>query len=644
MFYSETLLSKTGPLARVWLSANLERKLSKSHILQSDIESSVNAIVDQGQAPMALRLSGQLLLGVVRIYSRKTRYLLDDCNEALMKIKMVCLCSLGGKSSSALLFCLHQLTPFLLQQAFRLTNNNDLSSSVVLPSGSLTLPDVLTESDLFTNLDPSILFSQSATPAVKPPLSSAGWSSNLLTDSQSIPARKDPVPSELPHLEDDTGLVLDLGEDEYPLGHDPDMSIEVGRDAPAPRPVGEDLFSDQPFDGDLDLDLGEGNNAGINKSSVLGDKDHDDLDNFLLQNDESRLEDTVMGGMDDPATAALAEDSTILPADEDIERQRTMSRSASPLSEARSSVVRELEETFVDNENENESAAAPQRVKRRRLLHADEATFISKEQLKQQREDRSKILKPSSDLPRDLVLLTLTSMQRGGAFVSSVMEDNVYIQTPQLRDLLTATSAQKAGELKRKRAGSTDAFGQENEDQSLPQLDINLDESMINENAPANESILNQHLSSEIDIPADEEHEGVRAQFQGEDDQAMEAQEARSEREESALPPVEPISVGTEHAAGLLREHLGHKDSADSQVIFQDLFPEQTTSRADATKMFFEVLVLATKDAIAVEQDTEKIGGTLKVTAKNALWNSRTDFDVTGEAETQSHMAAPILA
>lgn len=89
MFYSENLLSKTGPLARVWLSANLEKKLSKSHVLQSDIQSSVGAIVDQGQAPMALRLSAQLLLGVVRIYSRKTRYLLDDCNEALMKIKMV---------------------------------------------------------------------------------------------------------------------------------------------------------------------------------------------------------------------------------------------------------------------------------------------------------------------------------------------------------------------------------------------------------------------------------------------------------------------------------------------------------------------------------------------------------------------------
>ena len=43
-----------------------------------------------GEIEMAsLRLSGTLLLGVVRIYSRKSRYLYDDCNEALLKIKMV---------------------------------------------------------------------------------------------------------------------------------------------------------------------------------------------------------------------------------------------------------------------------------------------------------------------------------------------------------------------------------------------------------------------------------------------------------------------------------------------------------------------------------------------------------------------------
>ena len=53
------------------------------------LQSLPDAIMGQEIELMALRLSGQLLLGVVRIYSRKAKYLLDDCNEALLKIKMV---------------------------------------------------------------------------------------------------------------------------------------------------------------------------------------------------------------------------------------------------------------------------------------------------------------------------------------------------------------------------------------------------------------------------------------------------------------------------------------------------------------------------------------------------------------------------
>lgn len=105
-FYSEAILSRRGPLAKVWLAAHMERKLSKTQTLQTDIEqaagaqfpsvlsqnpnrSCLDAIMGQEVEVMALRLSGQLLLGVVRIYSRKAKYLLDDCNEALLKIKMV---------------------------------------------------------------------------------------------------------------------------------------------------------------------------------------------------------------------------------------------------------------------------------------------------------------------------------------------------------------------------------------------------------------------------------------------------------------------------------------------------------------------------------------------------------------------------
>lgn len=38
--------------------------------------------------PMALRLSGQILLGASRIYWRKARYLLDDCSETLDRLKL----------------------------------------------------------------------------------------------------------------------------------------------------------------------------------------------------------------------------------------------------------------------------------------------------------------------------------------------------------------------------------------------------------------------------------------------------------------------------------------------------------------------------------------------------------------------------
>ncbi|KAJ3010753.1 UNVERIFIED_CONTAM: sister chromatid cohesion protein 1 [Siphonaria sp. JEL0065] len=90
MFFSDSILSKKGgsSLAKVWLAAHWERKLSKSQFIQANIQVSVGAIVGDSGQPMALRLSGQLLLGVVRIYSRKARYLLEDCNEALVKIKM----------------------------------------------------------------------------------------------------------------------------------------------------------------------------------------------------------------------------------------------------------------------------------------------------------------------------------------------------------------------------------------------------------------------------------------------------------------------------------------------------------------------------------------------------------------------------
>lgn len=86
MFYSVFVLGKKGPLARVWLAAHWDKKITKSQILETNICESVDSIL-QPRIKLSLRTSSHLLLGIVRIYARKTIYLLQDCQDAAFKIK-----------------------------------------------------------------------------------------------------------------------------------------------------------------------------------------------------------------------------------------------------------------------------------------------------------------------------------------------------------------------------------------------------------------------------------------------------------------------------------------------------------------------------------------------------------------------------
>ncbi|KFQ20321.1 Double-strand-break repair protein rad21-like 1, partial [Mesitornis unicolor] len=86
MFYMHLLINKRGPLAKIWLAAHWEKKLTKAHIFECNLETTVEKIISP-KFTIALRTSGHLLLGVVRIYHRKTKYLLADCSEALTKMK-----------------------------------------------------------------------------------------------------------------------------------------------------------------------------------------------------------------------------------------------------------------------------------------------------------------------------------------------------------------------------------------------------------------------------------------------------------------------------------------------------------------------------------------------------------------------------
>ncbi|PKA54729.1 Sister chromatid cohesion 1 protein 3 [Apostasia shenzhenica] len=132
MFYSQFILAKKGPLGTIWIAAHLERKLRKNQVADTDIGVSVDSILSP-DIPIALRLSSHLLLGVVRIYSKKVNYLFHDCSEALLKIKQAfrsTVVDLPPEESTA---PYHSIT---LPETFDL-DNFELPDSALLSSNSV---------------------------------------------------------------------------------------------------------------------------------------------------------------------------------------------------------------------------------------------------------------------------------------------------------------------------------------------------------------------------------------------------------------------------------------------------------------------------------------------------------------------------
>ncbi|TVY76026.1 Cohesin subunit rad21 [Lachnellula suecica] len=629
MFYSETLLSKTGPLARVWLSANIERKLSKNHILQTNVKDSVEAIVTPNQAPMALRLSGQLLLGVVRIYSRKARYLLDDCNEALMKIKM----------------------------AFRLSGNNDIPAGLHMPSrDALMLPDVLTEGD---NLemppmpDASFLLSQIGDDSQVGRKRRAGSRDINLQDdfngSQFLQnSIENPEDDLVMEPLDDMDLGLDFGLDIDDFNLKANQSIEIGRDAPAARAPEDDIISEF---GDATI-LAKDNGAEGDTSVNFGFAD----DDGVQIDEDGNVE--MFDAVDQP-------DLTGLPPAPLIRPDRI---SESPLSDIDDNVIQQLEA-----EGANQSMFEPQdvteesifrnpaqRARKQKLLHPDPETTLSNRQIKEQQQNHDRILRPQSFLPRDPDLLALMELQKNGGFVSSIMGDGRSLGwAPELRGMLSLDAIRKSGELKRKRdSGIADMdSGDENPSKS-PRLNLGEEEDMgagLNDAGLGRQSLSVAPDGTIIEMPADDD--GFMAPIDDEEHNpsaGLDPESPGRDFNETTAPLVHPadsgpVSLGTKHAVHLLRDRFGPEaaNSPDKRkkatLNFQDLVPERTTSRAEATKMFFEVLVLATKDAVKVEQTESILGGTIKVRGKRGLWGDWAETGAGGEiaAEEEEVIAGP---
>lgn len=525
-----------------------------------------------------------------------------------------------------------------------------MAASMQLPNReALLLPDRITpydNLDLPPPPDASWLLSQvddvTATPVGRKGRASDNRDTFLQEDfdnSQYLQYNNDPNEDALAPMED-----LDL-ELDFELGMDgPSQSIEMGRDAPAARGVEDDMFSEldmMPRNKDaagredsLALDFGE---DGVRIADGEGDIQMGDDDDFGFHaGDQSAI----------PGMSALG-----------MRRPRI---SESPLSDIDDNFAKEVEAEYTSHntdlyepqdDTEHTIVRRPaQRAKKQKIMMPDEVITLSSALIKQQQNDRQNIIKSAGFLPRDPFMLALMDMQKSGGFVSSIMmEGRSSGWAPELRGMLSLDAVRGAQDLKRKRDSGIADVDSDHGVKS-PRLEIGDDTDFgVDGNGLGNQSIAAD--GTILDIPADD------GMIPGQDDEGDTG--ALPAFDETTAPDVHPadsgpVSVGTKHAVHVLRDLFGSEAAVNADkrkktaVVFQDLLPEARTTKAEATKMFFECLVLATKDAIKVEQGSG-LGDPIRVRGKRGLWGDWAEREAGGEISNQNEpesaaVSAPVVA
>jgi cohesin complex subunit SCC1 len=423
---------------------------------------------------------------------------------------------------------------------------------------------------------------------------------------------------------------------------DKSVDLELGRDAPADRPVEDDLFSE--------MDLG-GPSKDRHTRDLSPGLELDFGDDVRIHNDE----DIQMGDADD--FQFQVEDQSVVPGTSvipDISRARI---SESPLSDIDEDFAKEVEQEYsrhmntsmyeLENDVTNSTVIAPQRAKKRKIMQPDDQTMLSNAHIKEQQAKRDNILKPESFLSYNPYLLSLMGMQKAGDFYKNILNETRSDEwAPELKGLLSLDFS-RPNYLKRKRdSGVADVDSEEEQGASKsPRLEIPEDETVL----PVDEGLAaNQTIGPDgtvLEIPGDDDGQVIF-----DDDGRPASRNGPSSPipafDETTAPLVHPgdtgpVSIGTKHAVHLLRDLFGAEaaDNADKRkktsVVFQELLPEKRTTKADATKMFFECLVLATKDAIKVEQPEGTLGGPICVRGKRGLWGDWAEREAGGEIAQQ---------
>ncbi|KAG2179948.1 hypothetical protein INT43_003735 [Umbelopsis isabellina] len=541
MLYSEAIITKKGPLARVWLAAHWERKISKNQFLQTNLEKTVDAITTEQQEALTLRLSGQLLLGVVRIYSRKTRYLLEDCNDALVKLKT----------------------------AFK-KGDVDMPDSHrhVANLNAITLADNLTEFDI---LLPEAPLNLNRNP--NEPIMDLSLSMSNISRRQDITISQNGTDAQL------------LG-----LGFNDDIldDIETGRDM-FHQGAGSDLqLADLGLDDMNEIEMAR--EAGIDRSLTMDDigaplermniKDNNDDNGFDFD---------------------LGSEPDILPTD-DAQLDRPIDDNSSfdlpdmsMMTENNSALVPDTQaigdDLLFDVETPAAQANTPQ-VHRRRLI-IDKVTELPHDKIRDQINDTSDIVSDATFLPATVEMLQVRNIEKQGVRLFFNLDAPNFL-APELQSLFTRS---------RKRSPSVHSIADEEEDHHRKQQRI--EPATTAQAAAVRRNVEEEEDSFELSVLSDEEQPATKPLEVTEKRAGIMPYESNlSQATTSTQQGPSGFSKHTTETMTMLEAEFEKKKQVgeDPKVTYQQL-TGQDTKRADAVKLFFEVLVLSTKDMIKVKQN-----------------------------------------
>jgi cohesin complex subunit SCC1 len=566
MFFSEQLLLHHGPLAQVWLASTMEKKVSKNEYLGLDITTSVAAISNPTTGPKALRLSGQLLLGVTTVYQKKAQYLYDDCSEFILRLRT----NKPGNVDAS------NATVTGREQALTMQNQVAEAADIVpdLPPelDDVAPPPLMLDDDMSMDLD-------EAGDDMVAPSQEAGaiWNGGKQGDND-VQIHEDTsielgrgsgnaAAQEQPFMGDEEDLGLDLG--------DNDESIELGREA-EPRPEYDAIEDD----------------GGL----MLEDKGGPDLDDF-----EPPLD---MGSPIDPVTPGDAnelEDSVQLANLSDgmgefeqnqqqQDQQQTRKRKEAARSGPKKRITQFDEETTMEPVA-GDSMTASQQVEEdqqvsRIVAHESYGISLLKEAYASPETYMNLIYQPPVGMPTGVTALLNPTAVRNAIRQQQVTS---YEQEDEVEALERSPKAQRL----------------ENDQQPEGEHGYDDDGGLLLENNERDdEGALG--MGGGDDFFDEEPQSHLFGPTSTEVQQENGASDSTTANRD--------ISQNTLKAAEILRNKM---PTSDDSTSFNNLVTD--ANRSDKVKMFFELLVLTTKDAISVNQPTDY--GDIAIGSKEKLYN-----------------------